>query len=48
VLKRNPERAEEIPEQIFLVQNFTPDLMAQKRISISHRLGDIRDRNREI
>jgi hypothetical protein len=30
VLKRDPERAEEIPEQIFLVQNITPDLMAQR------------------
>ncbi len=30
VLKLNPERAVEIPEQIILVQNFTADLMAQR------------------
>jgi hypothetical protein len=28
MLKLNPERAVEIPEQIILVQNFTADLMA--------------------
>jgi hypothetical protein len=30
MLKQNPERAVEIPEQIILVQNFTVDLMAQR------------------
>ncbi len=30
ILKLNPERAVEIPEQIILVQNFTADLMAQR------------------
>ncbi len=30
VMKRNPERAVQIPEQIILVQNFTADLMAQR------------------
>jgi len=30
ILKLNPERAVEIPEQFILVQNFTADLMAQR------------------
>jgi hypothetical protein len=30
VLKLNPERAVEIPEQNILVQNFTADFMAQR------------------
>ncbi len=30
VLKLNPEKAVKNPEQIILVQNFTPDLMAQR------------------
>ena len=29
-LKLNPERAVEIPEYMYLVQNFTPVLMAQR------------------
>jgi hypothetical protein len=36
MLKLNPEKAVEISKQIFLVQNFTADL-------ISYRLGDIRE-----
>ena len=30
LMKLNPERAVEIPEQIILVQNFTADSMAQR------------------
>ena len=48
MVKSNPEMSVEIPEQIFLVQNFTLDLTAQRPdFCICYRLGDTREIKRE-
>ena len=44
ILKLNPERVVEILEQTFFVQNFTVHIMAQDRIFIFYRSGDIREK----
>ena len=47
MLKLNLERIVEIPEQIFLVQNFTGDLMAERPILNSYLSGVIQEWKRE-